>query len=63
MNTDKTIKTAQGQSDGYTFLDIGWISIEEDQPKPQQRDMLFVRIINAVVEWFVFKRWLNIYHI
>ena len=37
MNTDENIKTAQAKPDGYTLLGTGWVSIEEAQPKPQQR--------------------------
>jgi len=37
MDTDKNIKKAQIKPDGYTLSGTGWVSIEESQPKPQQR--------------------------
>jgi len=37
MNTEESIQIAQAKLDGYTLLGNGWISIEESQPKPQQR--------------------------
>jgi hypothetical protein len=37
MNTDKTIQEAETKPDGYILLGTGWVSIEEAQPKPQQR--------------------------
>ena len=34
---EKLKKTTETKPDGYTLLGTGWVSIEEAQPKPQQR--------------------------
>lgn len=36
INTE-TNKQTESKPDGYTLLGTGWVSIEEAQPKPQQR--------------------------